>query len=190
MTLERQVERELIRKCREGAPGFYEPLVRAYEGRALRAATAILGDREAARDAVQEAFVRAYRSLDGYDVSRPFEPWFFRILRNRCRDVVRSREARRERRRRVEEELSSRGAAHGDARSDAARRDLRRTVHRALDRVTREEREILVLKDMEGFTYGEIAEILGIPQGTVASRLFHARRALRAVLEEMGVGAP
>lgn len=190
MTIESRVETELLRKCRDGAPRFYEPVVRAYEGRALSAATAILGDAEAARDAVQDAFLRAYRSLDGFDLSRPFGPWFFGILRNRCRDLVRSRQARRERRRRAAAETVASGAVRGDAREDAARRDLRRTVRRALDRVSPDNREILVLKDMAGFTYREISEILELPQGTVASRLYRAREALRPVLEEMGVESP
>lgn len=189
MTLESQVEQELVRRCREGAPRFYEPLVRAYEPRALSAATAILGDGDAARDAVQDAFVRAYRALDDFDTSRPFGPWFFGILRNRCRDLLRSRRARRERRRRAAEEVAP-GPTRADARVDAARRDLRTTVRRALERVRPDEREILVLRDMEGFAYGEIAEILGIPQGTVASRLYRAREALRGVLEGMGVESP
>lgn len=187
MTLESQVEKELLRKCRDGAPRFYEPLVRVYEERALSAATAILGDAEAARDAVQDAFVRAYRSLDGFDLSRPFGPWFFGILRNRCRDLARSSRARRERRRRATVETVASGTVRGDAREDAARRDLQRIVRRALDRVSPENREILVLKDMAGFTYREISEMLEIPEGTVASRLYRAREALRGVLEEMGV---
>lgn len=190
MTLESQVEKELLRKCRGGAPRFYEPVVRAYEAPALRAATAILGDGESARDAVQDAFVRAYRSLDEFDLTRPFAPWFFGILRNRCRDLARSRTARERRRRRMSEEGVASAETGGDAREDVERRELRRTVRRALEQVSREEREVLVFRDVEGFTYREISEILEIPEGTVASRLYAARRALRAVLEEMGVETP
>lgn len=190
MTLESQVEKELLRKCRDGAARFYEPVVRAYEGPALRAATAILGDGEPARDAVQDAFVRAYRSLDEFDLARPFAPWFFRILRNRCRDLARSRTARKRRRRRMAEEAVPSASTGGDVRDDVARRQLRRNVRRALEQVSREEREVLVFRDVQGFTYREISEILEIPKGTVASRLYAARKGLRAVLEEMGVESP
>lgn len=188
MPLERTLERELIRKCREEGARFYEPLVRAYEGPALRVATGMLGDRGEARDAVQDAFLRAWKGLEGFDDGRPFAPWFFRILRNRCRDLVRKRDARSDR-----EDRAVREAADGlrrDGRRRQERRETREAVWRALERLGDGHREVLVLKELEGFSYREIAEVLDLPQGTVASRLHHARSALREVLEEMGVAYP
>ncbi|HSR41104.1 MAG TPA: sigma-70 family RNA polymerase sigma factor, partial [Longimicrobiales bacterium] len=121
-----EVERELIRKCRSGDPRYYEPLVRAYEGPALRVATGILGDRGRARDAVQDAFVRAWDGLDGFDRDRPFAPWFFRILRNRCRDLARQQAARDDR-----EKRAVREAADG-LREDGRRRQERREAREAV----------------------------------------------------------
>lgn len=185
MALEREVERELVRKCSNGAPRFYEPLVRAYEGPALRIAAGMLGgDPERARDAVQEAFVRAWEGLDGYDADRPFGPWFFGILRNRCRDLARSEGARRERERRAAGDRGTVGAGRRDGRRRSERREARREVWEALDRLSEAHREVLVLKELQGFSYAEIAEILDVPDGTVASRLYHARDALREALEE------
>ena len=129
-----EVEVELIRKCRTGDARFFEPLVRAYEGPGLRVATGMLGDVDDARDALQEAFVKVFRNLSKFDTRRAFGPWFFQILRNQCRDMLRSRNSR----------------------------------------ATREARD----------------ERLGIPEGTVASRLYHARRALRDALEELGIRYP
>lgn len=184
MPLERSLERELVRKCREGASRFYEPLVRAYEEPALRVAAGMLGgDRDRARDAVQDAFVRAWEGLDGYDPDRPFAPWFFGILRNRCRDLARSEGARSERERRAGRESISADGLGRDGRRREERREARRRVWNALERISGEHREVLVLRELEGLSYAEIAEILDVPEGTVASRLYHARDALRQALE-------
>ncbi len=184
------LERELIRKCKAGDARFYEPLVRAYEPAGLRLAVGMMGNMEDAHDALQEAFIKTYQSLPRFDLRRPFGPWFFQILRNQCRDMLRSRQARFK----VETlderlELRPADAEHGPERrrERAAARDL---LWRALERIGEEHREILVLKELEGFRYAEIAAILDIPEGTVASRLFHARRALKEALEDMGAEYP
>jgi RNA polymerase sigma factor (sigma-70 family) len=184
------VERELIRKCKGGDARFYEPLVRAYERPGLRLALGMMGNGEDAWDALQNAFVKAFKSLDRFDLKRPFGPWFFQILRNQCRDMLRSRQARFK----VEtlDEDLERRPADRDANSEPERHHqrsvARETLWRGLERIGPEHREILVLKELEGLRYGEIATVLEIPEGTVASRLFHARRALREALEELGVG--
>lgn len=185
-----EVERELLRKCKGGDARFYEPLVRAYERPGLRLALGMLGNGEDAWDALQNAFVKAFNSLDRFDLRRPFGPWFFQILRNQCRDMLRSRQARFK----VEtlDEDLERRPAERDANSDPERYRQRsaakEVLWRGLERIGPEHREILVLKELEGLRYGEIATVLEIPEGTVASRLFHARRALKEALEELGVG--
>lgn len=186
-----EVERELIRKCRAGDARFYEPLVRAYEPQGLRVALGMMGNMEDAHDALQESFVKAFQSLHRFDVGRPFGPWFFQILRNQCRDLLRSRAARF----RVEivddgllDFRADDGA--GSSRRQRERAEARRLLWRALERLGDEQREVLVLKELEGLRYQEIASILEVPEGTVASRLFHARKALREALDEMGAEYP
>lgn len=185
-----ELERELIRKCKAGDARFYEPLVRAYEPSGLRLAAGMLGNMEDARDALQDAFVKAFDALHRFDLRRPFGPWFFQILRNHCRDMLRSRQARFKVET-LDENLELRPADSEEGpervRQRAAARDL---LWSALERVGDEHREILVLKELQGFRYNEIAQILDIPEGTVASRLFHARRALKDALEEMGAEFP
>ena len=185
-----ELERELIRKCKAGDARFYEPLVRAYEPSGLRLAAGMLGNLEDARDALQDAFVKAFDALHRFDLRRPFGPWFFQILRNHCRDMLRSRQARFKVET-LDENLELRPADSEKGpervRQRAAARDL---LWSALERVGDEHREILVLKELQGFRYNEIAQILDIPEGTVASRLFHARRALKDALEEMGAEFP
>ena len=189
-----ELERELIRKCKAGDTRFYEPLVRAYEPSGLRLAVAMMGNTEDAQDALQEAFIKTYDTLHRFDLRRPFGPWFFQILRNQCRDMLRSRKAKF----RIEfpgneldEMLENRPAdAERGPERLRQRNDASAMLWRGLERIGPEHREILVLKELEGFRYGEIAQILEIPEGTVASRLFHARHALREALVEMKVEYP
>ena len=185
------LERELIRKCRTGDARFYEPLVRAYEPSGLRLAVAMLGNMEDAHDALQDAFVKAYEALHRFDLRRPFGPWFFQILRNHCRDMLRSRQARFK-----VEALDEQARAAARRTRKAARSASGSAPRRGSScgvrwrRSGEEHREILVLKELQGFRYDEIAKILDIPEGTVASRLFHARRALKDALEAMGAEFP
>lgn len=185
-----EVEQELIRKCRAGDSRFYEPLVRAYEQPGLRLALGMLGNLEDAKDALQNAFVKAFEALTRFDLARSFGPWFFQILRNQCRDQLRSRKARF-RLEALDERLELRPA---DPEKGPERRreraQARELIWEALEHIGDEHREIIVLKELQGFRYGEIATILEIPEGTVASRLYHARQALKEALEEMGAEYP
>ena len=185
-----ELERELIRKCKAGDSRFYEPLVRAYEPAGLRLAVAMMGNTDDARDALQDAFVKTYEALHKFDLRRPFGPWFFQILRNQCRDKLRSRQARFKVEA-LDERLELRPAsAEGGPERTRQRTAARELLWRALEHIGAEHREILVLKELQGFRYSEIAQILDIPEGTVASRLYHARRELKDALVEMGAEYP
>jgi RNA polymerase sigma-70 factor (ECF subfamily) len=165
-------------------------LVRAYEKPGLRLALGMLGNLEDARDALQNAFVKAYEAMARFDLRRPFGPWFYQILRNQCRDQLRSRKARF-RLEALDERLELRPAdseTGPERRRERAR--AREVVWEALEQIGEEHREILILKEFQGFRYGEIAAILEIPEGTVASRLYHARRALKEALEALGAEYP
>jgi RNA polymerase sigma-70 factor (ECF subfamily) len=184
------LERELIRKCKAGHQRFYEPLVRAYEPAGLRLAVAMTGNMEDARDALQDAFVKAYDALDRFELGRPFGPWFYQILRNQCRDLLRSRQARFQKEA-LDERLELRPAdPERSPERQRQRSAAQELLWKALEQVGEEHREVLVLKELQGFRYSEIAEILEIPEGTVASRLFHARKALHDALVEMGATYP
>jgi len=188
--LQPELERELIRKCRAGDPRFYEPLVRAYEPAGLRLAVAMMGNTEDAQDALQEAFVKTYDTLHRFDLRKPFGPWFFQILRNQCRDMLRSRKAKF-RIEALDEQLDTRPAdpERGPERTHQ-KNAARELLWAGLERIGEEHREVLVLKELQGFRYAEIAQILEIPEGTVASRLFHARHALHTALLDLGVENP
>lgn len=185
------VERELLRKCQGGNARFFEPIVRAYEPRGMRIALGMTGNADDARDALQDAFVKTWRSLDRFDLERPFGPWFFQILRNQCRDLLRRRQAQ------FRVEVLDDGAL-ADMAADPEdgperrqeRKEAKEMLWRALEQIDEDQREVIVLKELEGFRYGEIAAILNVPEGTVASRLFHARRALADALRTSGATYP
>jgi RNA polymerase sigma-70 factor, ECF subfamily len=178
-------EWDLIRRCRRGSAAAFEPLVRGNEARALAVAGALLGDPDDAADAVQEAFVRAYRGLRTLREGSAFGPWFRTILRNHCRDRLRSADRRRAPWDAAA--LDRRAWQEPSAPARLERAELSTAVEGALAELPPEHREVLVLKEMEGMRYEEIAAALGIPAGTVASRLHHARAALKRALGARGV---
>lgn len=184
--MEAEVQVELLRKAKAGDPRFFEPVVRAYEGPGMRVALGMMGNHEDAQDALQEAFVKAFRNLSRFDMKRKFAPWFYQILRNQCRDMLRSRQSRGNlevKDERLEFRPADESFDPERMREKTAAKEL---LWEGLQAIGDEHREILVLKELQSFRYNEIAEILDIPEGTVASRLFHARRALKDALTEMG----
>lgn len=179
-----EVERELLRKCQAGDARFFEPIVRAYEQPGLRIALGMMGNHEDAQDALQDAFVKTWNTLHRFDLKKRFGPWFFQILRNQCRDALRSRKARFDREA-LGEPLETMPADPEEGPERRLERKLaKERLWTALEKLSEDHREIIVLKELEGLRYGEIAGVLKVPEGTVASRLFHARRALAEVLGE------
>ena len=160
-----------IEKCKKGENEAFRYIVERYQRQAVSHATAILGNREDALDAAQEAFIDAFRALGNFDKSRPFYPWYYVLLRNRCYKMA----ARRRETQTVDETLIV--ASNATAREEAF------ALEEALLSLDSEDREIVTLKYFDGLSYDELAERLQIPKGTVMSRLFHARRKLQAKLE-------
>ncbi len=145
------------------------------------AAYRLLGNPDESRDALQEAAARALSAQDRYDPSRPFYPWFYRILRNHCIDRLKHRNRMVP----TPKEPSRPAPTHGDhsAESLAMQGERARAVARAVAALPEDLREIIELRHFQDATYEEIADILGCPSGTVMSRLYRARKALRAKLK-------
>ena len=157
-------------------------LIQDSRERAYMAALGILGDPDAALDAVQEATLRTLRNEARYDTSAPFYPWFYRILKNYCLDVLRKRKVSGEVR---DGEAVIASVPSGQPAVDTpllvAERDA--AVHRAMGTLSEGHREILQLRHWQELAYDEIAAVLGVPTGTVMSRLYRARRALQDALD-------
>jgi RNA polymerase sigma-70 factor (ECF subfamily) len=180
-------ERELILRAQAGESAAFGLLVERYMRRAYFAALGLVGSHEDALDLSQEAFVRAYRARQRLNPDLPFYAWLYQILRRLCFNFVRDRRTRRNRleeaRTWLAEQIGRRAEAVSPERS-AVRAEVRARVQAAIERLPDREREALVLREFEGLRYREIAELLGIPIGTVMSRLYTARRHLAAALEE------
>ncbi len=176
-------EREVIREWKRGNKRAYEALVRRYMSDAYLVAYGYVGNAEDARDLSQEAFVKVYQARARFDEERPFYPWFYRVLRNHCLNFLRRGKVEYS----IDDENSHREIASPQptALEDIEGEERRRIVREAVARLSDDHREIIVLKNFKDHSYKEIAEILGIPIGTVMSRLFYARQALRALVEEI-----
>jgi RNA polymerase sigma-70 factor (ECF subfamily) len=175
-------------------------LVERYQGRAYRLALRVLHDEEQARDAVQEAFLKAYVNLGRFEERSSFYTWLYRLVMNLCLDM-----RRRERSAQVVEttepaDLDWLGApearpagedafrAHEEGPEAAfGRGEMREALARAIAELPEAARETLVLREVEGLSYAEIAASLGIPKGTVMSRLHYARRRIQEWLRRAGV---
>lgn len=190
---------EAIRRVRAGERDAFRVLVDRYQGRAYRLALRVLRDEEEARDAVQEAFLKAYGALDRFEGRSRFYTWLYRLVMNQCLD--RRRRDRSDRHVPFEEG----GAAEGEAAPDdppevlgvrfapaaeAMGKELRRHLAAAIDTLPEAARATLLLREVEGLSYAEIAEALAIPKGTVMSRLHYARRQVKRALIEAGVASP
>jgi RNA polymerase sigma-70 factor (ECF subfamily) len=182
-------ERALIRRCIAGDAAAFEPLVEKYRQRVWRLAYQVLHDREEAWDVAQEAFVRAFHSLPSFRGQSAFYTWLFRITVNVATDRHRQRgaQARAFGPERVTEEEWTRTAPDPGRGPDqeAARAEQRERIRRALDALPPRARTIIMLSDVEGLSYREIAEVLNCPIGTVMSRLHNARKRLKGLLGPM-----
>ena len=178
----------LIERCRAGDIAAFEPLVEKYRQRVWRLAYNVLRDREEAWDVAQEAFVRAWQALPNFRGQSAFYTWLFRIVMNVAADRARARAARGRAfgTERIPEEDWDRVLVDqpDDARPDAAAAgaEQRARIEKALATLSADHRRIVVLSDIEGLSYREIADVLEIPMGTVMSRLHNARKRLKGAL--------
>jgi RNA polymerase sigma-70 factor (ECF subfamily) len=189
---------EVIQRVRNGDRDAFRILVDRYQGRAHRLALRVLRDEEAARDAVQDAFVKAYSALARFEGRSSFFTWLYRLVMNQCLDARRRDKSGQELA--FEEggglELDAEASllpvpeVDGVSFAPAAtlmRKELLDHLARAVDRLPEAARETLLLREVEGLSYAEIATALGIPKGTVMSRLHYARRQVQRWLIEAGV---
>lgn len=178
---------DLSRRVQSGDADAFGLLVERHMRRAYAHALGIVGSREDALDLSQEAFARAYRARRTFDPERPFYGWLYQILRRLCFNHLRNSRARAR--------LLDGGAADWlveagrtatiDPATAALRAEARRRVAGAVARLPAHEREVVVLKEFDGLKYREIADLLGVPPGTVMSRLYSARKRLAETLENL-----
>jgi RNA polymerase sigma-70 factor (ECF subfamily) len=172
----------LVRRCLDGDTEAFGELVSRYERPLFNVALRMLRDREEARDATQNAFVKAWQHLDQFDRSRRFFSWLYRIAVNEALN----RATRRKPAEPIDERLVDRGTSPDESVERGERAIL---IERAVNRLSDAYREVIVLRHWLDLSYDEIAEALHVPAKTVKSRLFSARVRLGEILAEMGVEA-
>jgi RNA polymerase sigma-70 factor (ECF subfamily) len=169
---------EVVERAAGGDHVAFTQLVRHYDERLRVLAYRILGDRASMDDALQEAYVKAYRAMPGFRGDAAVGTWLYRITYHCCLDLL-----RREGRHRAAVSLEAVEEAAGDPAAEPGRLVAERAeLARALDALPPDQRVAVLLVDTEGFDYAAAGEVLGVPAGTVASRLSRARAALRAAL--------
>jgi RNA polymerase sigma-70 factor (ECF subfamily) len=189
---------EVVERAKRGDHEAFRVLVERYQDRAYGLALRVLRNPEQARDAVQDAFLKVYGSLGKFEGRSGFYTWLYRLVMNVCLDMKRrdrsGRHVEWEEERAVEiaqgaEALAPGGGDPGQGGPEAAleRSELREVMSRAIAALPDAARRTLELREIDGLSYAEIAEALGVPKGTVMSRLFHARRRVQAALIEAGV---
>jgi RNA polymerase sigma-70 factor (ECF subfamily) len=186
-------DRELVASCRTGDAVAFAHLVALHEGLVFNLAARLLGDREEARDVAQEVFLQVHRTLGRFEGRSSLKTWIYRITVNQCHNRRRFwQRRRRDREQALDEGLSAAAAAGSDPGpyAEVLRRERARRVQAALLQLSFEHRLVLILREVEGLTCDEVAAALGVPEGTVKSRLSRAREAmrtrLRGLVEEGG----
>ena len=167
-------EDDLIGRCLAGEAAAFEPLVARYYGPLFRVAARMLHDREEARDATQNAFMKAYQELRTLDRERRFFSWIYRILVNDCLNILRARRPMG-----TLDEAAHRAAPAADG---VAAAETRRRVRAALLQLPHEQRDVILLRHFGEMSYADMAAALGIPEKTVKSRLFSGRQRLCELL--------
>ncbi|WP_234800972.1 RNA polymerase sigma factor [Luteitalea pratensis] len=185
-------DEELVARSAGGDVDSFNQLVVRWERPIYALAYRVIGREEEARDLVQEAFLRAYRSLGGFRGDAKFSSWLYRITLNLCRDWIR----RQKRAPFVEApegvDVIELAGEHGPVESVedlVARRDLGAAVNRAMAALSEDQRKAIVLKEYQGLTFQEIADLLDCPLSTVKTRLYQGLVVLRRELERQGITA-
>ena len=181
-------EARTIKEAQQGSIAAFNQLVMAYQGTAYHVAYRVMGDGDAAADACQDAFLKAYKALGQYR-GGSFKSWLMRIVTNTCYDQIRYKSRRPANS--LEDMTENPGAdrvklVNGSERPEerVLRGELQDLLQLAISQLPEDQRLVLVLNDVQGFSYQEIAEVIDQPLGTVKSRLSRARRKVRDFLLE------
>ena len=182
---------ELVKRCQAGDTRAFDALVTKYRNRIYSMAYHIIQNETEAWDISQEAFIKAWRAMGSFKSDATFYTWLYRITHNVCYDWMRKKkfesdgefdDSEKEHRVAAGAEAVPRGAPRPDqARKNA---ELKVQIDWAISQLSADHRQIILLKEMDGLSYQEIADVMKCSLGTVMSRLFYARKKLQELLKE------
>ena len=171
----------LVMDIGAGDKKAFKELVERHKKTAFRVALGLVGNKDDAYDISQEAFLRVYRSARRFDSAKPFLPWFYTIISNLCKTWLRRRSNRDYKMVDIDD-ASYLLVSEDDPELALVRKQQAARLREALMKLSFNDREIVMLQHFRGMSYDEIAEMLGIPRGTVMSRLYYARKRLAALM--------
>ncbi len=185
-------DHDLVQRVQAGDSAAFRALFDKYHRRAFAVAMGVVKNEDDALDAVQEAFVKVHKNIHKFQGSSSFYTWLYRIVMNVSIDHVRRTSRRKsldfdERALHEESEVAGDGAlvpsvTDANPGKAALRRELGGAIQAALQQLPEHHRAVIVLREIEGMSYEEMAEALEVPKGTIMSRLFHARKKMQATL--------
>ena len=188
---ERERDRELVRAVQGGDTVAFRELYDRYHRRAYAVAFGVVRNPQDAMDVVQEAFVKVHKHIQGFQGTSSFYTWLYRIVMNLSIDHVRRRKGTNldydDGIGRGDDEVAGDGAllpslSDANPRKTVLRRELVEAMQQALDTLPEHHRAVILLRELEGLSYEEMARVLEVPKGTIMSRLFHARKKMQAEL--------
>jgi RNA polymerase sigma-70 factor (ECF subfamily) len=188
--VDRGAELELLTAVKAGDATAYRGIVEKYQNRVYALVYGMVRNREDARDLTQDAFVKAYNNLETFRLESSFYTWLYRIAMNLAIDFIRKRQ--RQGTTSFDETIASREDGGGvseihhadDPRRTLERKRLYERIMDSLDKLPADQKQVILLRELEGLSYKEISDIMDIPEGTVMSRLFYARKKLQKLLAE------
>ncbi len=157
----------------ESKKTYFEMLVKQNMKRAYFTALGFVGSHDAALDLSQEAFIRAYRSFSKFDRKQKFFTWYYKILKNLCLNFIRDKKTKKES---SFIEIDSENLQAEDLLKNTESAELILILEKAIEKLEIEEKEIIILREFEGYSYKEISELLKIPIGSVMSKLYYSRK--------------
>lgn len=191
---ERERDKALVRAVQQGDEGAFRELFDRYHRRAFAVAFGVVKNKQDALDVVQEAFIKVHRHIQSFQGTSSFYTWLYRIVMNLSIDHVRRSKKGRDldyddKVRREDSDVAGDGAIlpsllDQNPRKTVLRRELSEAIQAALAELPEYHRAVILLREVEGLSYEEMARILKVPKGTIMSRLFHARRKMQQQLAE------
>jgi len=183
-------DKVLVARCKDGDPEAFRVLVQKYERRVHSIVVGMVRDREEAWDLTQEVFIKVYRHIGKFEGVSSLYTWIYRITVNLCIDYLRKKRMAKVEYDDTRSHQAPEGISIPSGHSEDAppqrllREELVSKVNSSLERLSAKHKQIIILREVEGLAYQDIADVLGISIGTVMSRLFHARRNMQRALEK------
>lgn len=185
-------EKDLLKKSKSGDIEAFERLIEGYQTRVFNIAYRMIRNHDDAADLAQEVFIKVYRYIKNFKEESSFSTWIFRITKNVCLDELRKRKNKHIISLDEEIKLNDGEVVRQIESKDdtpemlAEKKEIRELINNAIDDLSAEHRIVIILRDIQGFSYEDISKIIECPEGTVKSRINRARKALKQKLKSKG----